>query len=260
MGIINCTPDSFSEGEQFANIQEAIDFGLRLVEEGADILDIGGESTRPGATAVSAEEELERVLPVMVGLKRQTDIPLSIDTQKASVAEKALAAGATIINDVSAGESDPQMLAVAAKTQATICLMHKKGTPQTMQQNPHYQDAVAEVYEYLQKRITAALQAGVAPEKIWIDPGFGFGKRLEDNVALLKNLNRFCSLGAPILVGTSRKSFIGELLGGAKVENRLEGSLATLAIAVQQGAQIVRVHDVAATRKFLNIIMQCLPL
>ena len=253
MGIVNCTPDSFSDGGQFRNFQEAIDYGLKLFEEGADILDIGGESTRPGSRSVTVEKEMQRVLPVLEGLAKKIDIPLSIDTQKASVAKMALNAGATIINDVSSG-NDPSMFALAAQEKATLCLMHKKGTPETMQKNPFYENPLQEIYSFLQERSSQALKKGVERSKIWIDPGIGFGKRVEDNLELLHRLGEFQELGCPILIGASRKSFIGTLTGAA-VENRLPGSLAAAALAVRHGAQILRVHDVAATKQFLQIFI-----
>ena len=246
MGILNVTPDSFSDGGRFATPEKAVAHGLRLAEEGADILDIGGESTRPGSKPVPLEEELRRTIPVIQALRQKTKIQISIDTQKSEVARLALEAGASIINDVSAGTNDPEMFVVAAQTRATICLMHKRGMSE-----------IAEVYDYLKGRIQAATESKIARDKIWIDPGFGFGKRFEDNVALLNHLDRFHSLEAPVLVGTSRKSFLGELLGGVGVSERLEAGLATLAIAVQKGARIVRVHDVAQTRRFLTVFSLC---
>ena len=257
MGILNVTPDSFSDGGRFATPEKAVAHGLRLAEEGADILDIGGESTRPGSKPVPLEEELRRTIPVIQALRQKTKIQISIDTQKSEVARLALEAGASIINDVSAGTNDPEMFVVAAQTRATICLMHKRGMSETMQNAPQYRDVIAEVYDYLKGRIQAATESKIARDKIWIDPGFGFGKRFEDNVALLNHLDRFHSLEAPVLVGTSRKSFLGELLGGVGVSERLEAGLATLAIAVQKGARIVRVHDVAQTRRFLTVFSLC---
>lgn len=254
MGILNVTPDSFSDGGLFADPARAVERALQMEAEGADIIDIGGESTRPGAEPVSVEEEKRRVLPVIQGIRRRSNISISIDTMKASVAAEALEAGAKIINDVSAGRFDPEMLPLAARAQVPICLMHMKGEPRTMQQNPYYDDVVAEVKGFLRERIAAARAVGVDQKNIWIDPGIGFGKRLEDNLALLKNLDQFAELGCPILIGPSRKSFIGQLTG-APVEARLPGTLASLAIAVQKGAQILRVHDVAAVRQFLVALL-----
>lgn len=252
MGILNVTPDSFSDGGLFVDPQQAVERVLQMVEEGADIIDIGGESTRPGAEPVSIEEEIKRVVPVVQEIRRQSKIPISIDTTKAGVAVRALEAGATMINDVSAGRFDPEMLPLAAKANVPICLMHMKGEPRTMQQNPLYEDVVAEVKTFLRERIDVCLRAGIKKEKIIIDPGIGFGKRVEDNVRLLKELDQFQALGCPILIGTSRKSFIGHLTG-AEIQDRLPGTLASLAIAIQKGANILRVHDVAETRQFLNV-------
>lgn len=254
MGVLNATPDSFSDGGDFTDPARAVEHALRMEAEGADIIDIGGESTRPGAKSVSAEEECKRVLSVIREIRRQSKIPISIDTTKASVVAQALEAGATIINDVSAGRFDPEMLPLAARAQVPICLMHMKGEPRTMQENPYYKDVVAEVKDFLAERIAAAQVVGVAQANIWIDPGIGFGKRLEDNLALLKNLDRFISLGCPILIGPSRKSFIGALTG-APVQDRLPGTLASLAVAVSKGASILRIHDVAATRQFLTVLL-----
>lgn len=262
MGILNVTPDSFSDGGLFCDPVRAVARALQMVEEGADIIDVGGESSRPGSEPVSVEEELRRVVPVIRALraelqKRGSDskpIAISVDTTKAVVAAQAVEAGATIINDISAGRFDPEMFSVAAKFGATICLMHMQGTPTTMQQAPHYEDVVAEVKKFLSERITAAETAGIAREKIWIDPGIGFGKNVEDNIRLLRELNAFQELNCPILIGASRKSFLGALTG-APVHERLPGSLAAAALAVRNGAQILRVHDVAATKQFLKILL-----
>lgn len=254
MGILNVTPDSFSDGGLFADSGQAVERALRMIEEGADIIDIGGESTRPGAEPVQTEEEIRRVIPVIKDLRRQSKISISIDTMKASVAARALEAGATMINDVSAGRFDPEMISLAARSRVSICLMHMKGEPRTMQQNPVYKDVVAEVKAFLKGRIDVCLVAGIAQEKIIIDPGIGFGKRVEDNVRLLKELDSFQDLGCPILIGTSRKSFIGHLTG-AEVQDRLPGTLASLAIAIQKGANILRVHDVAETKQSCTVFM-----
>lgn len=252
MGILNVTPDSFSDGGLFADPARGVARALQMIEEGADVIDIGGESTRPGAEPVSAEEEIRRVVPVIGTIRKQSEIPISIDTMKSQVAARALEAGATMINDISAGHFDPEMIPLAAKREVPICLMHMQGEPRTMQKNPHYDDVVAEVKTFLRERIEECLEAGITKEKIIIDPGIGFGKRLEDNLRLLKELGQFQDLGCPILIGTSRKSFIGQLTG-AKVEERLPGTLASIAIALQNGASIFRVHDVAAVRQFLNV-------
>ena len=252
MGILNVTPDSFSDGGSYSDPARAVDYALCMVQEGAHIIDIGGESSRPGAAAISVEEESKRVLPVIHELRRQSSVAISIDTTKSKVAAEAILAGATIINDISAGLMDKEMFAVAAKAEVYICLMHMKGTPQMMQQSPQYENVVTEVKNFLQARIEAAMAVGISFDKICIDPGIGFGKRVEDNVALLKGLAQLKKLGCPILIGTSRKSFIGAITGAA-VEERLPGSLASMAVAIQNGADIVRVHDVAATRQFLSV-------
>ncbi|MDO8528121.1 MAG: dihydropteroate synthase [Deltaproteobacteria bacterium] len=257
MGILNVTPDSFSDGGSFVDPASAVDRALQMVEEGADIIDIGGESSRPGAHPVSVAEELKRVLPVIREVRRQSKIAISIDTTKSLVAARALEEGATMINDISAGLQDPEMLSLAAHAKADICLMHMQGEPRTMQNNPAYKNVVAEVKQFFKERMEAAKRAGVSPDKIILDPGLGFGKRVEDNVALLVHLKEFRDLGCPILVGASRKSFIGALTG-ATVEERLSGSLAAAAIAVQNGATILRVHDVAPTVQFLKTFSSCL--
>jgi dihydropteroate synthase len=249
MGIVNVTPDSFSDGGSYFSPEQAVAQGLRLAAEGADILDIGGESTRPGAAPVSAVEEADRVLPVLTELAAQVDIPLSIDTMKAEVARRALAAGAEIINDVSALRFDPEMGHVAAESNAPVVLMHMRGAPQTMQQNIHYQSLIDDIRKFLEERIEHAVSAGIALENIIIDPGIGFGKSVEkDNFSILKNLGAFTALGRPILVGTSRKGFIGKVLG-TPVHEREEGTAATVAIAVYNGAHIVRVHDVKSMKR-----------
>ena len=252
MGILNVTPDSFSDGGRFFTLDDAVKQALQMSEEGADIIDVGGESSRPGAEPVSTEEELHRVIPVIRELRRQSKIALSIDTTKSLIAARAIEAGATMINDISAGLGDPEMFAVAAQFSVPICLMHMQGKPKTMQNNPQYKDVVAEVKAFLAGRIAAAAKAGIAKEKIIVDPGIGFGKRLEDNIALLQHCDRFVELGCPVLIGASRKSFIGQITG-APVQDRLPGSLAAVAVAAQKGAKIFRVHDVAATRQFLSV-------
>jgi dihydropteroate synthase len=243
MGIVNVTPNSFWEGGRQLDHLAAIAHGLALAGEGADLLDVGGESTRPGAGYVEEAVELERVLPVVEGLAGATDVPLSIDTRKAAVASAALAAGASIVNDVSAGRDDPDLLAVAAEAKAPVVLMHMQGTPATMQDDPRYGDVVAEVEAFLAERCQAAEAAGVAHQALVIDPGIGFGKRDRHNYALLAALPRLTRLGHPVLVGTSRKGFIGRALD-LPVQERLEGTAATVVWAVERGARIVRVHDV----------------
>lgn len=257
MGIVNVTPDSFSDGGLFAGADAAIEHGCRLVREGADLLDIGGESTRPGAAPVSEEEELERVLPVLQGLRSAVSVPLSIDTMKASVAAAAIEAGATWVNDVSGGLHDPGILEVAARAEATYVAMHRSGDSRTMQVAPKYVDCVAEVAEHLRGRAEQALVAGIRPDHLLLDPGIGFGKRLEDNLALLRNLSELRSIGAPLLVGPSRKAFIGQLQGSERPDawrtgerqdtpaDRVGGTAAAVAACVEAGVAVVRVHDVA---------------
>lgn len=244
MGILNTTPDSFSDGGRFLQTETAIAHGLRLLEEGADILDIGGESTRPGSAPVDAREEQARTEPVIRGiLARAPDACISIDTSKASVAQAALDAGAEIINDVTAGRGDEQMLSVAADAGAGVVLMHMQGTPRTMQAAPCYENVVAEVRQFLEERVTAAVQAGVHSDQLVLDPGIGFGKTLEHNLTLMNHLTDLNVEGRPLLLGVSRKHWLGELTG-REVDNRLAASLAGLAACVQAGAQIMRVHDV----------------
>lgn len=252
MGVVNVTPDSFSDGGRFYNSEDAIAQGLRLVSEGADILDIGGESTRPGSDAVSADEEKRRVLPVIEGLAAGAQVPLSIDTQKADVAREALDAGASIINDVSALRGDREMAPLAAERGVPVCLMHMQGTPKTMQRDPTYEDVVNDIIGWLRSRIEFAVEAGIAEEKIIVDPGFGFGKKLEHNLELLRRVGELHSLGRPLLVGTSRKSMIGAVLN-AEADGWLNGTLATIACAVMTGCHIVRVHDVAPAKEVIKV-------
>lgn len=253
MGILNVTPDSFSDGGEFTTTEKATEQAIKMIADGADVIDIGGESTRPGAAPVSAEEEKKRIVPVLHKLRQVSQCPVSIDTTKALVAGAAIDFGATMVNDISAGRFDSEMLPLVARSKVQICLMHMQGTPRTMQENPRYKNVVGEVKEFLQSRIEACLKAGIEKEKIVVDPGIGFGKNVEDNLALLRNLDQLQELECSVLIGTSRKSFIGALTG-ATVENRLPGSLAGIAVAVQKGASIVRVHDVAETKQFLSII------
>lgn len=254
MGIVNVTPDSFSDGGLFLDSRIAIEHALKLAEEGADILDIGGESTRPGAEPVGIEEELQRVIPVIEGIRKKLKIPISIDTTKSHVAHAAIEAGADMINDISAGRFDPVIFQVAAKANCPICLMHMQGEPRTMQVAPHYDDVIDEVYKFLGDAIERAVEGGVGRSNIIIDPGIGFGKSVEDNIMILKRLAEFGKLGAPILIGTSRKSFIGRLLGCDALK-RLEGSLATACTAINHGASVLRVHDVGATRRFVTLYL-----
>jgi dihydropteroate synthase len=244
MGIVNVTPDSFADGGRYLDPKAAVAHGLALAAEGADLLDVGGESTRPGAAHVEEAVELDRVVPVVEGLAAATGVPVSVDTRKAAVARAALAAGATIVNDVSAGRDDPDLLGVAAEAGAAMVLMHMQGTPAVMQDDPRYHDVLAEVEAFLQERCAAAEAAGVARDALVVDPGIGFGKRDEHNYALLGGLARLTRLGHPVLVGTSRKGFIGRALD-LPVEERLEGTAAAVVWAVERGARIVRVHDVA---------------
>ncbi|MFU8804524.1 MAG: dihydropteroate synthase [Bradymonadaceae bacterium] len=244
MGILNVTPDSFSDGGLFHHAQAAIDHGLSMVEQGADILDIGGESTRPGAASVSVEEELDRVIPVIEALASQTDTIISIDTTKARVAEEAAKAGATIINDISGLGFDEAMAGVVASTGAALVLMHIRGTPETMQKDIRYDDVVVDILAYFEERIRMAEAAGVARTQIIVDPGIGFGKTVAQNYRLLRELNRFTTLGQPILLGTSRKSFLGAVVDKPARE-RIFATAATVACGLMAGADIVRVHDVA---------------
>src|SRR3954451_7832433 len=251
MGIVNVTPDSFSDGGEFLDPERAISHGRELADEGADILDIGGESTRPGAEAVDAGAELLRVQPVIEALAPEAG-PISIDTSKAVVAEAALDAGATMVNDVTALRSDPDLAAVCAETGCEVVLMHMLGDPRTMQDNPVYEDVVDDVKAFLSERIEFATARGVGEERIWIDPGIGFGKTVDHNLELLRRLGEFRDLGRPIVVGTSRKSFIGQITG-REVDDRLGGTLATNVLAVRAGADMIRVHDVSETRQALKV-------
>ncbi len=254
MGIVNVTPDSFSDGGRFLDAIDAIDHGLRLADEGADILDVGGESTRPGAAPVSAEDERERVLPVVEALAAKTNVPVSVDTSKAYVARVALDAGAQIVNDVAAGRFDPELFPIVAERRAPVVLMHMLGEPRTMQKDPRYVDLVGEIIAFLEDRAGAAIEAGVGRERIVIDPGFGFGKAREHNLVLLQRLREFRCLGFPVLAGTSRKTFIGASLGDLPVGDRLEGTAATVALAVASGASIVRVHDVRVMARVARMV------
>jgi len=257
MGILNVTPDSFSDEGKFLKIEDAVRHGIKMTQEGADMIDVGGESTRPGSDPVTIEEELSRVIPVIEALSKEIDVPISIDTYKSEVAKKALDAGAEMINDISALRFDPQMKKIAAERQVPIVLMHIKGTPKNMQQNPYYDDVIEEIIKYLKESTKRAKDAGIEKENIIIDPGIGFGKRLEDNLNILKNLKKFSILDCPILVGPSRKSFIGKILD-LPVEERLEGSLAALAVSIMNGANIVRVHDVKEGKRVASLVDEIL--
>ena len=245
MGVLNVTPDSFSDGGRHASPDAAVDHGLRMVEEGAAILDVGGESTRPGAAPVTADEELRRVLPVIEGLVASTRVPVSIDTSKPAVMRAALGAGASMVNDVRALE-EPGALEAVAVSGAAVCLMHMRGAPATMQSRPEYLDVVGEVRAYLDGRRQACLAAGIGTERICVDPGIGFGKTAAHNLALLARLDQLAPVGVPLLVGVSRKSLIG-IITGRGPDDRLAGSVAFAALAASRGAAIVRAHDVAAT-------------
>lgn len=258
MGILNVTPDSFSDGGQFFSLESALAHARQLIREGADIVDIGGESSRPGAQPVAFEEELHRVVPVICAIRKESAVPISVDTYKASVAEAALDAGANIVNDISALRFDPRMVTVVAHARAPVVLMHMLGDPQTMQQNPVYRDVVHEIKEFLAERIAFAVTHGVKRERILVDPGIGFGKTVEHNIEILRRLSELKELQCPILIGTSRKSFIGRLGSTTSeplpIDQRLEGTIASNVIAILNGAQIVRVHDVAAMKRALAII------
>jgi dihydropteroate synthase len=250
MGVVNVTPDSFSDGGLYLDAEAAVAHGRELVGHGAEILDVGGESTRPGAEEVSAEVETERVVPVVAGLAGA--VTVSIDTSKAAVAAVALDAGATIVNDVTALRGDPEVGALCAEWDAGLVLMHMQGDPRTMQADPHYEDVVDEVKAFLAERLEAAIAAGVAEERVWLDPGIGFGKTLEHNLELLRRLGELRGLGRPLVVGTSRKSFIGKVDGSA-VEERIGGTIASSVMALAEGADVLRVHDVAEMRQAATV-------
>ena len=252
MGILNVTPDSFSDGGLFFDRSKAIEHGLKMAEEGADLIDIGGESTRPGSKPLDPEEELRRVIPVIKSLAKRLDIPISIDTYKSKVAKAAIDAGAELINDISGLHFDPELAKVASQEDVPIVLMHIRGTPETMQKDVHYESLFSEILQYLREGIERAESSGVDPEKIIIDPGIGFGKTLEHNLLLIKNLSEFRILGKPILLGTSRKSFIGRILN-AEPQERLEGTLASTVVGILHGAHIVRCHDVAQAKKAIAV-------
>ncbi|MEE8379296.1 MAG: dihydropteroate synthase [Gammaproteobacteria bacterium] len=245
MGILNVTPDSFSDGGLFVSVSEALEQARQMVHEGATLIDVGGESTRPGATAVSAQEELDRVVPVIDAIHNELDVIVSVDSSKPEVMKQAVLAGAGLINDVRALR-EPGALQAANETGVPVCLMHMLGEPRSMQKNPQYDDVVITVKEFLQKRIQCCEEAGIAAEKILIDPGFGFGKTVDHNLSLVKRLAEFLELGKPVLMGVSRKSTIGTLTG-RPVDQRLPGSITLTALCCQSGAKIIRTHDVAAT-------------
>jgi dihydropteroate synthase len=251
MGVVNVTPDSFSDGGLFLDAPAAIEHGRELAAEGADILDIGGESTRPGAQPVSADEELRRVLPVVEALSGHGPV-ISIDTSKLAVARAALDAGARIVNDVSAFRFDPDIAGLVADTGVDCCLMHMLGEPRTMQEDPRYDDVVSDVKAFLEERLAFAVSEGVAEERVWLDPGIGFGKTVDHNLQLLRRLDEIVAIGRPVVVGTSRKSFLGKLTG-REVTERLPGTIATNVLALERGASVFRVHDVLPVKDALTV-------
>jgi len=251
MGVINVTPDSFSDGGEFFDAEVAVAHGRRLAADGAHILDVGGESTRPGAEPVDAQEELRRVLPVIEGLAGG-EAEISIDTTKVEVARRAVDAGAAIVNDVSAFRFEPALAGLVADSGSDCCLMHMLGEPRTMQADPRYDDVVSDVKAFLEERIAFAVGEGVSEERIWVDPGIGFGKTVEHNLELLRRLDEIVALGRPVVVGTSRKSFLGKLTGAGE-KDRLPGTIATNVLALERGARILRVHDVAEVADALTV-------
>ena len=257
MGILNVTPDSFSDGGEFLSIDRALKHCEEMLENGASIIDIGGESTRPGSEPVPLKEEIRRTIPVIEEIRKKLGDKffISIDTYKSEVAEKALDAGADIVNDISGFHFDPEMAKLVAKRGCPAVIMHIKGTPKDMQKNPYYEDVVREIIQYFEKTIEDAKEKGVKEEQLIIDPGIGFGKRLKDNLSILKRLSEFKILGLPILIGTSRKSFIGAITGESDPKKRLEGTLASIYASIIRGAKIVRVHDVKETKKFLDTLL-----
>lgn len=255
MGILNVTPDSFSDGGRYFSFEDAVRSAMRMVEEGADVIDVGGESTRPGAEPVTAEEEARRVIPVIQALIGQ-GISVSIDTMKPTIAGQALDAGAFLVNDVS-GFRDPAMFALVVERKCSVCVMHMQGEPRTMQTNPQYDDVVADVRSYLVERGEALVREGLERDQVWIDPGIGFGKTSAHNIRLLNELNAFAETGFPVLIGVSRKSFIGKILGSETkplpVGDRLEGTLAAQIVAQLRGAKVIRAHDVSASRRAIDM-------
>lgn len=260
MGILNVTPDSFSDGEKFNTVEKALKHAKNMIIEGADIIDIGGESTRPGAKPITAEEEIKRVLPVLKKIVRETDTPISVDTYKSKVAKKCLSNGASMINDITALRGNEKLVDIIRDYNVPVCLMHMKGTPQNMQKNPHYKNVVKEIKDFLKKQSNYAVSKGIKKKNIIIDPGIGFGKRTgsgtEDNCTILANIKEFKKLGYPVLVGASRKKFIGNICGEKKLpaDERLEGSIAASIISSLNGADILRVHDVKETVRALKVL------
>ena len=257
MGILNVTPDSFYEGGKYSSVESALERAREMVEEGADIIDVGGESSRPGSLPVSKDEELSRILPVIKAISDELDVPISVDTYRAEVAEEAIKAGAGMVNDITAMGGDESMAEVVREYGVPICLMHMKGTPQNMQKNPHYDDTMAEITKFLHERAEYAMAKGIDEKNIILDPGIGFGKRtgegIEDNCEIIARLAELKSLGFPVLVGASRKTFIGNL-SNTRVEERLEGSLGAEAMAIANGADILRVHDVKETKRMAMVV------
>jgi dihydropteroate synthase len=261
MGILNTTPDSFSDGGKFFTVDDAVDYAIKMEKDGADIIDVGGESTRPGAKPLSKMEEINRVIPVIEDLIKKVKIPISIDTYKSSVATKALDLGVSMVNDVTAFRGDEKLVDIVSRYDVPICLMHMKGNPIFMQKNPNYDDVVSEICSFLSERVDYAMSHNINKDKIIIDPGIGFGKRtghgIEDNCVILKRLAELKDLGFPLIVGASRKAFIGNVCGDGEhlpVKDRLEGSLAAACIAVMNGADILRVHDVKETKRCINLL------
>ena len=257
MGVLNVTPDSFSDGGRYLDPGLAEARALQMQNEGADLLDIGGESTRPGSKPVSTREELRRVLPVLKRLSKKIKIPISVDTTKYEVASAALDEGALLINDISALRGNRRLAKKIAASRAAVVLMHMQGKPKTMQKNPSYKNCVKDIFDFLKKAVYSAREAGISKDSILIDPGFGFGKTMDQNMEILKNLNFFSGIGSPLLVGLSRKSFIGHALHVAEPDQRLYGSLATAAAAIFKGAHVLRVHDVLPHRQLALLIDQC---
>ncbi len=253
MGVLNVTPDSFSDGGLFFETDRAIEHGFSMVEEGADCIDIGGESTRPFSERISSEEELSRVIPVIEALTGEVSIPISIDTCKGSVAREALKAGASIINDISALRLDPEIASVAAEAGVPVILMHMKGSPENMQKDPVYDDLISEIKDFLKDAAQRAVKAGISENLIVVDPGIGFGKTFDHNLQIIRNFSSFSSLGMPVLIGTSNKAFIGEILG-KEAHKRLTGSMATVAVAAMNGAHIVRVHNVKEAVETVRVV------
>ena len=256
MGVLNATPDSFSDGGKFNSPDKALERAKEMEAEGADIIDVGGESSRPGAETVPEGEELERTIPVIKKIKKESNLPISIDTYKANVAQRALEEGAEIVNDISALRFDPEMAEVVAEKGANVILMHMQGRPQNMQENPTYEDVVEDIFNFLKARINYAQENGISADKIIIDPGIGFGKTVEDNFRILQNLEKFKRLEKPLLLGTSRKSFIGKALN-TPLGERLEGTIASNVVGIMKGANILRVHDVNAIKRAADITIRC---